>query len=230
MLNKNNINHIGDLHDVIFSLTAEDLAAIQGKPGSVPAGKDSEVVRTYRLLLIKPLTTPKDCGYAVASVLKKYDVQDINKQLIVVAEDPNMLPGSILIQEWNEHKGMAMHDGMAGLINVLRTVAFNKFKIGVGKPADPKMKLHEHVARAFTKEEQPEMDMFGYALDVTAQALQHYACIGDIKKTKKKFSNVKKLPRQLRRMEGLGFPFKVEEINKPEETKEEEKPAQETTA
>lgn len=211
-----------DIHDVIFSLTAEDLAAIQGKdPASVASGTENEIVKTYRLILIKPLTVMQDCGLAVAAVLDQYKVKDPIKQLIVVMDDTSSLPGSILIQDKNDTKNVQNHEGILSIARALGSLNFIRFRLGIGKPSSPKTPLKNYVLGSFSKEDQIEMDMFGFALDLTAQALQHYACLGDIQKTKKRFSNIKKLPKTLRKMEGLAFPYKVEEINKPAETKKE---------
>jgi peptidyl-tRNA hydrolase len=143
-----------------------------------------------------------DCGLAVAAAIQKYQITNINKQLIVVLDDPGVLPGALWIQDHSDLKGFQTHEGLVSMAKVFGTLSFNKFRIGVGKPSAEKT-LRDHVLGSFTKEDQREMDMFGYALDVTAQALQHYACLGDIQKTKKKFSNIKKLPKTLRKVDFL---------------------------
>jgi hypothetical protein len=43
-----------------------------------------------------------------------------------------------------------------------------------------------------------DMDLFGYCFDLAGQAVQHYAAYSDLKLTKKKHANSKKLPNELR--------------------------------
>ena len=57
--------------------------------------------KTFRLLLVKPLTGMNNSGLAVSKILAAYGVKDPAKQLIVVFDDMNTLQGSIAVQ--SEH-------------------------------------------------------------------------------------------------------------------------------
>jgi hypothetical protein len=48
--------------------------------------------------------------------------------------------------------------------------------------------------------ENREIELFGYALDLTGQAIQHFIAFGDFKATKKKFGATRKLPKTLRQV------------------------------
>jgi hypothetical protein len=64
------------------------------------------------------------------------------------------------------------------------------------------MKLEDYLATSFGPENQKELDMFGYSLETLAQAAQYYMITKDIRKTKKKFASSKKLPKQLKTVQG----------------------------
>jgi hypothetical protein len=67
--------------------------------------------------------------------------------------------------------------------------------MGVGLPSDGSS---EDAYLIENMKPSKEMDLFGYCLDISGQAVQHYTAFNDIKATKKKFSNSKKLPKELR--------------------------------
>ena len=54
--------------------------------------------RLLRLVFIKPLTGMNNSGMAVQKVLQYYGYKDISKQLIVIFDDLNSLPGTLTIQ------------------------------------------------------------------------------------------------------------------------------------
>lgn len=189
---------------------------------------------------MKPFSHLKDIGAVVGAVLTKYNAKDVSKQLIVVVDDSSTLAGSITVQDGHDLKGTMSHGGVVSIVQALQTTGFVRLRVGIGKPSDPKTSLENYAVEVFGKDDPKETDMFGFALDQTAQALQHLAYLGDPKKTKKKFAS-KKLPKSLRKvlfcdsmlhvchssvkyaqMEGLAFPIKIEEINKPEKKEGEE--------
>jgi len=57
--------------------------------------------RLLRLVFIKPLTLMNNSGLAVQKVLSYYGYTDISKQLIVIFDDINSLPGTLTIQSKN---------------------------------------------------------------------------------------------------------------------------------
>lgn len=86
--------------------------------------------------------------------------------------------------------------------------------MGIGSPSAGKESPESYAIQNFP-EANREIDLFGHALDVSGQALQHYAAFGDIKDTTKKFKS-KKLPKTLRKLPGLLFPVDVVDTeNKP---------------
>jgi peptidyl-tRNA hydrolase len=90
-------------------------------------------------------------------------------------------------------------EGNKGAQSIISEIGNNfvRFRLGVGRsegiPDD------SYALESFPEANQ-EMDMFGYALDITGQALQHYLAFGDVKATKKKFGTSRKLPKVLRKV------------------------------
>jgi hypothetical protein len=60
-------------------------------------------------------------------------------------------------------------------------------------------KDEEYLLKPFSIENR-EIELFGYALDLTGQAIQHFIAFGDFKATKKKFGATRKLPKTLRQV------------------------------
>lgn len=86
------------------------------------------------------------------------------------------------------------------------SIPFFRLNIGVGKSGSIAFKNEDYVKDKIV--DQKELNMFGHALDLSAQALQYYAYTKNTTKTCKKFSMLKKLPSKLRTVSLL-----CEEIN-----------------
>ncbi|TPX69633.1 hypothetical protein SpCBS45565_g02289 [Spizellomyces sp. 'palustris'] len=196
---------VADVHDVIFKLAPDDVFPSQTVAARA-SGKKGEL-KTFRLLLVKPLTGMNNSGLAVSKIISTYGIKNPGKQLIVVFDDMNTLQGSIAVQNGGDLRAIQGHKGVESIAAYLKTADFIRFRIGIGRPA-ANIPVTSYVLSSFEKENK-EMDYFGHALDLTAQALQFFAATGDIKETKKKFANSKKLPKNLRKMEGLVFPIEI---------------------
>ena len=77
--------------------------------------------------------------------------------------------------------------------------------MGIGRPISKTTQISQWVLSSFEKENR-EMDLFGYLLHLTTQALYDYSIHKDLKKVKKKFAHTKKLPNKLTEMNNLVFP------------------------
>ncbi|KAJ3302841.1 hypothetical protein HDV03_004530 [Kappamyces sp. JEL0829] len=192
-----------DVHDAMFSLTEADLHT--GPKSTLSPGADSRVQKRFRLLIVKPLVADaSQTGLVLASVLRQYNVVDVAKKVVVVYGDPQVLPGSISLAHESDVNRTQASPALASICSQLGN-EFVRIRMGLGQPSQPSLD-------AFLLEViQPskEMDVFGYCLDVTGQAVQHYAAFQDLKATKKKHGNSKKLPSSLRKLPGLVFPIDV---------------------
>ncbi|KAJ3178551.1 hypothetical protein HDU85_005158 [Gaertneriomyces sp. JEL0708] len=215
-----------DIHDVVFKLNPEDIFPSKSMRVKV-ASKESEL-RSFRLVLVKPSTGMNNSGVAVLKVLRHYGIKNPSKQLIVVCDDLHTLPGAIAVQSAPQNQSPG-HRGLDSIAQVLRTDAFTRFRIGIGRPSQG-VPVDRFVLGQFQKEDK-EMDYLGHALDLTAQAMQYFAVTGDPKETKKKFASSKKLPKNLRKIEGIIFPIELVEPASSKSTESAEpKPSEPTPA
>ncbi|KAI9203004.1 peptidyl-tRNA hydrolase [Polychytrium aggregatum] len=192
-------NDLGaDINDTVFTIFPGETLASHSDVAIAKASKKQSaepVSRTLRLLIVKPIWGMNDSGVAVRNVLLAYNIANPSKQLIVAFDDLNTLPGSIAIHTGTDLGAIRGHKGVESIVQHLGNSAseFIRFRLGIGRPHGDTKAL-QFVDASFQKENR-ELDLFGYALDLTAQALQYYfASNGDSKSTKKKFGKSKKLP------------------------------------
>ncbi|CAG8780502.1 18596_t:CDS:2, partial [Acaulospora morrowiae] len=181
-----------DVRDTVFTFTTES--------------ENSTVSNSLRVILIKPLTAMNESGLAVQKVMRHYAVTEL-KKLIVVADDLNTLPGTLMIQGGGDLAAMKGHKGLESIVSIIGT-DFVRFRLGIGRPPSNSMKISQWVLSPFAKENR-EMNLFGYLLQLTTQALKDYSINRDLKRTKKKFAQPKKLPNNLTEMNSLIFPINI---------------------
>ncbi|MFH1245322.1 MAG: aminoacyl-tRNA hydrolase [Candidatus Omnitrophota bacterium] len=107
------------------------------------------VIRNTQVLLAKPLTYMNLSGEAALAVIRQKQVncQDI----LVVCDDVNLPLGQIRIRAEGRSGG---HNGLRSIINLLKTEAFPRLRIGIGMPTDnPEGNLSAHVLTKFNKDE-----------------------------------------------------------------------------
>ncbi|CAG8743036.1 23413_t:CDS:2 [Gigaspora margarita] len=167
-----------DVRDITYTFTYES--------GS------STVTNSLRVVLMKPLTAMNESGSSIQKVMQYYAVND-SKRLIVVADDLNTLPGILMVQDGGKLAAMRGHKGLE---NIVSTIGTNFVRLGIGRPAASSTPISQWVLSQFTKENR-EMDLFGYLLQLTTQALKDYSIHQDLKVVKKKFARPKKIPNKL---------------------------------
>lgn len=227
-----------DIHDIQFTVSPEEdfvanTVAGQRSLASVSGATNGSSKKTFRIIIAKPLTGMGAAGESLKRILTHYQIKDIRNQLVVVSDDVNTLQGSISIHAGTDTKGINGHDGLTAIVTSLLTADFIRLQLGVGRPTNG-ITYEQFIYSAFS-ENNKEMDLFGHALDVAAQAFQYYVVFKDLKKAKQKYANSKKLPKVLRKMVGLVFPLDMEglpQLTEEEQKKleEEEKKAQEAEA
>ncbi|CAG8718636.1 2443_t:CDS:2 [Dentiscutata erythropus] len=155
----------------------------------------STVTNSLRIVLMKPLTAMNESGSSIQKVMKNYAVTD-SKKLIVVADDLNTQPGILMVQGGGELAAMRGHKGLENIVSVIGT---DFVRLGIGRPAENSTPISQWVLSPFTKENR-EMDLFGYLLQLTTQALENYSIHRDLKQVKKKFARPRKIPNKLTEM------------------------------
>jgi PTH1 family peptidyl-tRNA hydrolase len=103
-----------------------------------------------RIILAKPLTFMNKSGVAVLDLIQRYNVPQTN--LLVILDDINLPFGKFRFRSKGRDGG---HNGLASIIYQLKSEAFPRFRVGVGKEnmRDPV----EFVLSNFDKEERKEL-------------------------------------------------------------------------
>lgn len=102
-----------------------------------------------KIMLVKPLTYMNLSGECVRPLMDYYEVND--DEIVVIYDDLDLVPGKLRLRSKG---GAGGHNGMKSLIAHLGTDAFNRIRIGVGRPDVP-MNIADYVLGTFSKEERP---------------------------------------------------------------------------
>ena len=132
------------------------LAARHG--GRLRKGKERALVDEvhidgHRVALAIPLTFMNDSGESVRLLVRRYGV---TPQELVVVHDELDLPVATL--QVKSGGGLAGHNGLRSITSHLHSDAFQRIRIGVGKPSS---KEHgaDHVLSRFSKRARAEVDV-----------------------------------------------------------------------
>lgn len=90
------------------------------------------VIEGEAVLLVKPLTFMNLSGQAIGRIAE-YLKADVEKDLIVIYDDTDLDVGKIRIKAKGSAGG---HNGMKSIISCVRTEAFKRIRIGIGKRED----------------------------------------------------------------------------------------------
>jgi PTH1 family peptidyl-tRNA hydrolase len=106
-----------------------------------------------RVALAVPLTYMNDSGLAVAALARRFGVEPAQ---IVIVHDELDLPTAVL--RVKSGGGLAGHNGLRSIRSHLHSDAFQRVRIGVGKP-ESKERGVDHVLARFSKRERAEIDV-----------------------------------------------------------------------
>jgi peptidyl-tRNA hydrolase, PTH1 family len=106
-----------------------------------------------RLTLAVPMTYMNLSGEAVAPLVRRHGITD-PERLVVVHDELDLPTGRIKVKRGG---GLAGHNGLRSIKEHLRTDAFLRVRIGVGKPPGRKQGA-DHVLRRPGKTEQTELE------------------------------------------------------------------------
>ena len=106
-----------------------------------------------RVALAVPLTYMNDSGLPVALLVRRYGVRP--DQLVVVHDELDLPVAALKVKS---RGGLAGHNGLRSIVAHLHSDAFQRVRIGVGKPVS-KDKGADHVLRKFSKAERAEIDV-----------------------------------------------------------------------
>jgi PTH1 family peptidyl-tRNA hydrolase len=130
---------------------------------------DEVRVGDKRIALAIPLTYMNDSGQAVAALARRYGVEA--EQVVIVHDELDLPPAALKVKSGG---GLAGHNGLRSIKQHLHSDAFQRVRIGVGKPAS---KEHgaDHVLNRFSKRERSEIDV---TLEDAADAVELIASDG----------------------------------------------------
>nr|KAJ3418857.1 hypothetical protein HK105_007745 [Polyrhizophydium stewartii] len=201
-----------DIFDSIFALTENDLA-VPDKDGK-KHGSDSIVKKTFRIVIVKPLrvyNAPHEVAViTLRNILMTFPVRDYANNLFVCTEDTTIPRGAISIQHGPDPRSARSHVGVARVAEALRNTDFIKLRISVGAPASDKPEDMEAYLKSSFSTENQETDLLGHSLDISGQAIQSFLTRNDIKYTKIRYANTRKLPAKLRPLPGVVFPIEID--------------------
>jgi len=103
----------------------------------------------------KPLTYMNNSGQAVSKVVKKYDIDDLEENFILIHDDLDIPLGKYKIQKTKSPHG---HNGVKDVEDLLKTNKFERVRVGIESRNDKCTPGEEFVLKRFTKDEQIILD------------------------------------------------------------------------
>jgi PTH1 family peptidyl-tRNA hydrolase len=135
----------------------ERLAARHGgrlKLGRERALVDEVRVDGRRVALAFPQTYMNESGMSVAPLVRRFGIEDLER-LVVVHDELDLPVGGLKVKVGG---GLAGHNGLRSIKAHLRSDAFTRVRIGVGKPPG-KQYGADHVLKPPAKAERAELDV-----------------------------------------------------------------------
>lgn len=122
----------------------------------------------HRVALAFPQTYMNDSGFTVGHLARRYDLTDeADAARVVVVHDELDLPvGTVRVKRGG---GLAGHNGLRSIKAHLRTDAFLRVRIGIGKPPGGKDNGVDHVLKRPSKR---ELEQLAVAVHEAADAVE----------------------------------------------------------
>ena len=83
-----------------------------------------------RVILAVPTTYMNDSGEAVGPLVRRYQIADLER-LVIIHDELDLVPGGLQVKLGG---GLAGHNGLRSIQAHLHTDAFCRIRIGIGKP------------------------------------------------------------------------------------------------
>jgi PTH1 family peptidyl-tRNA hydrolase len=132
--------------------------------------KDSSLVAEARvdgrrLALAFPQTYMNDSGRAVAPLIRRYGIAELDR-LVVVHDELDLPLGVVRVKAGG---GLAGHNGLRSIKAHLHSDGFTRVRIGIGKPPGGKERGADHVLSGPSKRDREELDV---SVQVAADAVE----------------------------------------------------------
>jgi PTH1 family peptidyl-tRNA hydrolase len=105
----------------------------------------------HAVVLARPYTFMNRSGAAVAGLLRWLGLEPA--RLLVVYDELDLPAGTIRLRA---RGGAAGHRGMASILESLGTEGFPRLRLGIGRPADPRVDPVDYVLVPFTAREEAD--------------------------------------------------------------------------
>lgn len=127
---------------------------------SLRRGKERALVAEARidgklLVMAFPQTFVNLSGESAARLVRRYGLDDDMSRLVVVHDELDLPPGRVKVKEGG---GTAGHNGLESIRSHLRSGAFIRVRIGIGKPPG-RQSGADYVLRPVRKAERVELDV-----------------------------------------------------------------------
>jgi PTH1 family peptidyl-tRNA hydrolase len=130
------------------------------------ADTDELRVDGQRLAVAVPTTYMNESGRAVAPLVRRYGIDDLAR-LVIVHDEIDLPVGRLKVKFGG---GLAGNNGLKSVRAHLRSDAFTRIRIGVGKPEPGTMKGADYVLRRPARSERPELER---VVGLAADAVEH---------------------------------------------------------
>ncbi len=126
-------------------------------------------VLQQRVAVAAPVTWMNESGRAVAPLVRRFGIGDLGR-LVVVHDELDLPVGRLKVKTGG---GIAGHKGLASIRSHLRSDAFTRVRVGVGKP-DSTPRGGEYVLKRPSRSERAELDrVVDRAADAVECFLEH---------------------------------------------------------
>ena len=150
---------------------AEVVESLAGRVGaSLRRSRERALVGEARIdgelvVLAFPQTFMNLSGESVARLVRRYGISEHLDRLVVVHDELDLPVGRVKVKEGG---GTAGHNGLESIRSQLRSGAFVRVRIGIGKPPGGRPGV-DHVLRRPSKAERTELDV---AVEEAADAVE----------------------------------------------------------
>jgi PTH1 family peptidyl-tRNA hydrolase len=112
-----------------------------------------------------PQTYMNDSGLSVIALVRRYGITDLAR-LVVVHDELDLPLGRIQVKAGG---GLAGHNGLRSIKAHLKSDAFTRVRIGIGKPPGGRDRGADHVLRAPSRRDRTELDV---SIELAADAVE----------------------------------------------------------
>ncbi len=128
---------------------------------------DEVRIGTHRVALAEPQTYMNDSGQAVAPLVRRYDIDDLSR-LVIVHDELDLPTGRLKVKLGG---GLAGHNGLRSIKSHLHDDGFARVRIGIGKPPSKDQGVDHVLKRPGKAVRQTLADMVVRAADAVESIL-----------------------------------------------------------